>query len=64
MIVISRLAGEAVVVGDELTITVVRVEGDEVILHIDAPDDVALERGEDLAALPAHGESYEGDESR
>ena len=54
MIIISRLMGEAVVVGDQLqvTVTVVRVEGDEVILHIDAPDEISLERGEDLATLP------------
>lgn len=55
MIIISRLEGEAVVVGDQLrvTVTVVRVEGDEVILHIDAPDDISLEPGEHLAALPS-----------
>lgn len=63
MIIISRLAGESVVVGDELTVTVVQVDGDEVILHIDAPGEVALERGENLAALPAHGDSYDGDDS-
>lgn len=55
MIIISRLTGEAVVVGDQLrvTVTVVGVEGDEVILHIDAPDGVSLEPGEDLVALPS-----------
>ncbi|HEV7225621.1 MAG TPA: carbon storage regulator [Pirellulales bacterium] len=49
MIVISRLAGEAVVVGHEITVTVVHVEGDEVLLHIDAPEGSELECCEDLA---------------
>jgi carbon storage regulator CsrA len=61
MIIISRLTGEAVVVGDQLpvTVTVVRVEGDEVILHIDAPDDISLERGEDLATFPSASPFYD-----
>ncbi|HUY90281.1 MAG TPA: carbon storage regulator [Pirellulales bacterium] len=59
MIVISRHEGEAVVVGMELTVTVVRIEGDKVILHIDAPDDASLELGEDLAALPASPGAYD-----
>lgn len=61
MIIISRLEGEGVVVGDRLQVrvTVVRVKGDEVILHIDAPDDVSLELGEDLAALPSISPFYD-----
>ena len=58
MIIISRLAGEAVVVGDELTVTIVRVEGDQVILHIEGPDGVAVERGEVLAASPLSAGNY------
>ncbi|HXT57186.1 MAG TPA: carbon storage regulator [Pirellulales bacterium] len=49
MIVISREKGQAVVVGNEITVTIVHVEGDEVLLHIDAPEGSQLECGEDLA---------------
>lgn len=59
MIIISRLEGEAVLVGKEITVTVVHIEGDNVILHIDAPDDVSLELGEDFAVLPAAPGSYD-----
>jgi carbon storage regulator len=59
MIIIPRIAGEAVVVGDQVTVTVVRIEGDEVILHIEAPGDASLERGEDLAVLPSALPSYD-----
>lgn len=61
MIIISRLEGEAVVVGDRLqvTVTVVRVEADEVILHIDAPDEISLEPGEHLATLPSASPFYD-----
>ena len=51
MIVISRLAGEAIVVGHELTVTVVSVDGDEVLLQIEGPDEISLERGEELAII-------------
>ena len=51
MIVISRLAGEAIVVGHELTVTVVSVDGDEVLLQIEGPDEISLERGEELVSI-------------
>lgn len=59
MTIISRLEGEAVVVGKEITVTVVSIEGDEVILHIDAPDDASLELGEDLVVLPSVSGVYD-----
>ncbi|HEV7223055.1 MAG TPA: carbon storage regulator [Pirellulales bacterium] len=49
MIVISRGEGQSVVVGNEITVTIVHVEGDEVVLQIDAPEGSQLACGEDLA---------------
>jgi carbon storage regulator len=49
MLVLSRKPGEKIVIGDDITLTVVRVQGNQVRLAIDAPDDVRILRGELVA---------------
>ena len=39
MIVISRLAGEAIVIGDNITVTILEIDGDEVVFEIDSLDE-------------------------
>ncbi|SFJ28127.1 MULTISPECIES: carbon storage regulator CsrA [Nocardioides] len=51
MLVLSRRAGESVVVGDNVTITILEVRGDVVRVGIDAPRSVAVHRAELLEAL-------------
>ncbi|UMG92942.1 carbon storage regulator CsrA [Nocardioides sp. TF02-7] len=51
MLVLSRRIGESVVVGDEITVTVLEVRGDVVRLGIDAPRSVRVHRAELLAEL-------------
>ena len=46
MLVLTRLPGERIVVGDTITITVVAIIGDKVKLGIDAPADVPVHRQE------------------
>jgi carbon storage regulator len=46
MLVLSRKPGEKIHVGSDITITVVRVEGNRVRLGIDAPAEVPLVRAE------------------
>ena len=41
MIHISRLVGETLMIGDNIFVTVVAVEGDEVVLEINSSDDSA-----------------------
>lgn len=48
MIVITRLAGEAVVV-DDVAITVLEIDGDNVVFQIDAPFDVDIAPVEKVA---------------
>ena len=40
MIHISRLVGETLMIGDNILVTVIAVEGDEVVLEINSSDDV------------------------
>jgi carbon storage regulator len=51
MLVLSRRPGESVVVGDNVTITVLEVRGDVIRLGIDAPRSVAVHRAELLEQL-------------
>lgn len=46
MIVIPREEGEAVMIGDNVIVRVVEIQGDKVTLAIDYPEDMTLERGE------------------
>jgi carbon storage regulator len=46
MLILTRRIGEALMVGDEVTITVLGVKGNQVRLGVDAPRDVAVHREE------------------
>jgi carbon storage regulator len=46
MLVLSRKLGEKIVIGDGITLTVVKIDGDKVRLGIVAPEDVPIARAE------------------
>ena len=46
MLVLSRRVGESVVIGDDVTITILEVRGDVVRVGIDAPRSIAVHRAE------------------
>jgi carbon storage regulator CsrA len=50
MNVISRFEGESVIVGDGITVTVLEIEGDQVVLQIDGPDDMQVDLLEELVS--------------
>lgn len=51
MLVLSRRVGESIVIGDNVTVTVLEVRGDVIRVGIDAPRSVAVHRAELLAQL-------------
>lgn len=51
MLVLSRRVGESIVIGDDVTVTVLEVRGDVVRLGIDAPRSVTVHREELLREL-------------
>jgi carbon storage regulator len=53
MLVLSRRAGESVVLGEDVTITVLEVRGDVVRIGIDAPRSLKVHRAELLVQLEA-----------
>lgn len=46
MLVLSRKALQSVIIGEDVKITVIRVEGNQVRIGIEAPNDVRILRGE------------------
>ncbi|MGZ4445113.1 MAG: carbon storage regulator CsrA [Nocardioides sp.] len=51
MLVLSRRPGESVVLGEDITITILEVRGDVVRVGIDAPRSLKVHRAELLAQL-------------
>jgi carbon storage regulator len=51
MLVLSRHKGEQIRIGDDVTITVIEIRGDNVRLGIDAPKEVAVHRQEVYEAI-------------
>ena len=46
MLILTRRVGESVMIGDEVTVTVLGVKGNQVRLGVNAPKDVAVHREE------------------
>lgn len=55
MLVLSRLEGQVIRIGDNIRITIVEVRGDKVRVGIDAPRDVQVMRAELLDQTPEGG---------
>lgn len=51
MLILTRRVGDSLKIGDDVSITVLRVKGDQVRLGIDAPDTVSVLREEVLERL-------------
>lgn len=46
MLILTRRVGETLMVGDDVTVTVLRVKGNQVRIGVNAPADVAVHREE------------------
>jgi carbon storage regulator len=46
MLILTRRIGESVVIGENVTVTILGVKGNQVRVGIDAPKDVAVHREE------------------
>ncbi|MFP4312217.1 MAG: carbon storage regulator CsrA, partial [Nitriliruptoraceae bacterium] len=64
MLVLSRRLGESIVIGNEVTVRVIEVRGDQVKLGIDAPRSVQIHREEIFLELQAENESVAGASAR
>ena len=56
MLILTRRVGESVMVGDEITITVLGAKGNQVRLGVDAPKHVGVHREEIYRRIQAQKE--------
>lgn len=64
MLVLSRRVGESIVIGNEVTVTVLEVRGDQIRVGIDAPRSVQVHREEVFRQLEAENTSAAGAAAR
>jgi carbon storage regulator len=61
MLILTRRVGESLMVGEEITVTVLGVKGNQVRIGIDAPKDVAVHREEIFQRIKNGGDSSESE---
>ena len=64
MLILTRRVGETLMIGDEVTVTVLGVKGNQVRIGVNAPKDVAVHREEIYERIKREEEQgTEGDDS-
>ncbi|MFT5139913.1 MAG: carbon storage regulator [Lysobacterales bacterium] len=65
MLILTRRVGEKLVIGENVTVTVLGVKGNQIRIGIDAPDEVQVHREEIFKRIQeerkAAGNSYKSD---
>ena len=55
MLILTRRVGETVMIGDEVSVTVLRVKGNQVRLGVNAPKTVSVQREEIFQRIKREG---------
>ena len=61
MLILTRRTGETVMIGNEVTLTVLGVKGNQVRIGINAPNDVAVHREEIYQRIKREHETPSGE---
>lgn len=62
MLVLSRKKGQSIIIGDNIEITVVEIQGDTVRIGINAPREVAIHRQEVFDQIAAENQQAQQSE--
>ena len=64
MLVLTRRPGQSIMIGDGIELVVVRIEGDRVVLGVDAPREIRVVRAELLRAVESENQDASAARSR
>ncbi len=60
MLILTRRVGETLMIGDEVTVTVLGVKGNQVRIGVNAPRDVTVHREEIYERIKAEQAAHQG----
>jgi carbon storage regulator len=60
MLILTRRVGETLMIGDDITVTVLGVKGNQVRIGVNAPKDVAVHREEIYQRIKSETEDDDG----
>ncbi|MEM9256982.1 MAG: carbon storage regulator CsrA [Pseudomonadota bacterium] len=64
MLILTRRVGESLMVGDDITVTVLGVKGNQVRIGVNAPRDVAVHREEIYSRIQEDAKNQQSEQAK